>query len=94
MEKVDLIEQKELLQNDSTKKQSQCQQIIEHFQQYQKLWEKIGTFLQINAEFCNVSDNKPTKSLKRNKNMQERIGGHLIKEETVVKEKKKKKRNL
>ena len=34
--------------------------------------------------------------LKRNKNMQERIGGHLIQEETVVKEKekKKKKRNL
>ena len=35
--------------------------------------------LQINPEFCNAFDNKPTVVFKRNENIEQLIGGQLIK---------------
>ena len=43
--------------------------------------------LQINPEFGNVSVNKPTIVSKRNKNMQDLIGGYLVKDGKVAKKK-------
>ena len=41
--------------------------------------------LQINPEFCNAYVNKPTIAFQRNKNIQDLIGGHLIKDVKVAK---------
>ena len=41
----------------------------------------------INPEFCSVFVNKPTVTFKRNKNIQDLIGGHLIKDGKIAKKK-------
>ena len=41
----------------------------------------------INPEFCSVFVNKPTVAFKRNKNIQDLIGGHLIKDGKIAKKK-------
>ena len=43
--------------------------------------------LQINPDFCNAYVNKPTLVFKRNRNIQDIIGGHLRKDEKVAKKK-------
>ena len=46
--------------------------------------KKLHTLL-INPEFRNVFVNKPTRAYKRNENIQDLIGGHIIKNGKVAK---------
>ena len=82
MDKVDLIERKELLQNnEKINCKKNIQLVLRHNRTLPNISEvvrKNGHILQINTEFLNVFVNKPTITFKRNKNIQDLIGGYLI----------------
>ena len=59
------------------------QNASKHIRSCKKNWH----ILQVNPEFHNVFVNKPTIAFKRNKNIQDLIGGHLIKNGEVAKKK-------
>ena len=94
MEKVDLIERKVPLQNNEKRNSKKNIPLV---LTYNRTLPNISVvvrenwhILQINSEFRNVFVNKPTVAFKRNKNIQDLIGGHLIKDGKVVKKKLKK----
>ena len=89
MEKVDLTEREVLLQYNE-KQQQKHNTNINIQQNAPNISEVVRNnwqILQINPEFCNVLVNKPTVAFKRNKNIQDLIGGHLIKDGKVAKKK-------
>ena len=81
MEKVGLIERKELLQNnEEINKKKNIPLALTYNRTLPNISEivrKNWHILQINPEFRNVFVNKPTIAFKRNKNIQDLIGGHL-----------------
>ena len=83
-EKVDLIERKELFQNNEKKQQQGKYTAGVYIQQntskHIRSRKKKLDIPQINPEFRDVFVNKPTKAFKRNKNIQDLISGHLIKD--------------
>ena len=91
MDKVDLIEQKELLQNNekinSKKNILLTLTYSRTFPNISEVVTKNWYILQINPKFRNVFVNKPTIVFKRNKYIQDLIGGHLLKDGKVDKKK-------
>ena len=91
MEKVDLIERKELLQNnEEINKKKNIPLVLTYNRTLPNISEivrKNWHILQINPEFRNVFVNKPTIAFKRNKNIQDLIGGRLIKDGKFAKKK-------
>lgn len=91
MERVYLIEQKELLlSNEKLNSNKNIALMLTYnraFQNRSEIVIKIWYLRQINPEFCNVFVNKLTIKFKRNKNLQDLFGGHLIKDKEVAKKK-------
>ena len=77
MEKVDVTERKVLLQNNEKRNSKKNTLLVlrynrTHIKSRKKKWH----ILQINHKFRSVFVNKPTIAFKRNKNIQDLIGGH------------------
>ena len=91
MGKVELIEPKVLLQNNEKRNSKKNIPLVLKYNRtlanITEVVRKNQHFLQINPEFRNVFVNKPTVTFKRNKNIQDLIGSHLIKYGKVAKKK-------
>ena len=91
MEKVGLIERKELLQNNEKNKSKKNIPLVLTYNKtlpnISEVVRKNCHILHINPEFRNVFANKPTIAFKRNKNIQNLTGSHLIKDGKVAKKK-------
>lgn len=92
MEKVNMIDRKELLQaKEKNNQKNKIPLVITYNRTLPNISEvvkKNWNILQIGSEFENVFDNTPTIAFKRNKNIQELIGGNLINNGKLVKRNK------
>ena len=89
MEKVDLIERKAVLQNNEKINSKKYIPLVLTYSRTlpntSEVLRKIWHILQINPDFWNVFVNKPTLAFKINKNVEDLISSHLIKDGKVSK---------